>query len=79
LEQLVKPLYFGTGKGAIIKTICVDDYYTLSDILDHSGLEEIEFLGAFYELLRDSELESTLADLYILRNDIKKNGLLLYE
>jgi hypothetical protein len=75
LGQLVKPLYFGTGKGAIIKTICDDDYHSLLDILEHSGLEEGEFWDTFYELLSEGVLESTERGLYKVRNDIKKQWL----
>ena len=73
--QLIKPLYFGADKGVIIKTICVDGYHNLPDILEHSGLEEREFWDTFYELLSDGELESTENSLYIVRNDIKKQWL----
>jgi protocatechuate 3,4-dioxygenase beta subunit len=75
LEQDVKPLYFGTDKGVIIKTICVDDYHTLSDILEHSGLEESIFWDTFYELLSEGKLETTENSLYVVRNEIKKQWL----
>ena len=75
LRQYIKPLYFGTDKGAIIKTIGVDNYHNLSDILEHSGLEESAFRDTFNELLIEGVLETTETGLYVVRNDIKKQWL----
>jgi len=75
LEESMLPFYYGSNKGKIIKTICVDDYHGLSDIREHSGLDERDFSDTFYDLLSKGELESTEKGLYLVRNDIKKHWL----
>jgi hypothetical protein len=74
LEENMLPFYYGSNKGKIIKTICVDDYHNLSDIREHSGLEESDFIDTFHDLLSKGEL-AIEKDLYVVRIDIKKQWL----
>jgi len=69
------PLHFETDKGEILKTICINDFHSLSDIQEYSGLEDYRFWDAFYELITEGELESNERGFYQVREDIKKQWL----
>ena len=51
IVERVIPVHFETDKGEIIKTICINDFQSLSDIQEYSGLEDYRFWDAFYELI----------------------------
>ena len=73
--ERVDPLHFGTDKGVIIKTICVNGFLSLDDIEKFSGLDNDVFMKAFYGLLGDGELETTVTGLYKVRVDVEKQWL----
>ena len=75
IVERIKPVYFDSDKGAIIKTICIDGFHNLSDIHKHSELEDNRFWDAFYELLTEGELETNNKGQYQVREDIKKQWL----
>jgi hypothetical protein len=78
IEEDMLPYYYGSKKGKIIKTICIDNRHKLSDIRKHSGLEEDEFNDVFLDLLNNGDLKSTEKGLYVVRNDIRNQWLKLW-
>ncbi|TFH46463.1 MAG: hypothetical protein E4G94_02370 [ANME-2 cluster archaeon] len=72
-DTVVKPSFFGTDKGAIVKAMCIDGCSSLSEIQHLSNLSEAGFWDSFYSLLSDGSIESTDKGGYNVRKTLTES------